>query len=158
MAEFRRWVLIGDTGCRLPTHCEGCQFDYGPGMGMIKAVATIVGAAAPLTAAAIWVAPAQAKPVGSDRAACALARARVAIDLHRDPSSIPDCETVRLDDAPRGFYVLALRGHCREPICGSTLIGWYAAQKSTGRLFEWDMGEDRLGRELRPVVKSARHP
>jgi hypothetical protein len=105
----------------------------------------IIGLTAPLAALLLWTAPAQAAPVRTGRAACALAKARVAARLRRAPSSIPGCETIRAVDSPRGFYVLALRGRCREPVCGSTLIGWYAVHKRTGRVFEWDVAELRLG-------------
>ena len=88
---------------------------------------------------------AHASPVGTGEAACGVVKARVATRLHRLPSSIPFCETLRVADSPRGFYILALRGRCREEICGSTLIGWYAVQKRTGRVFEWDVGDWRLG-------------
>ena len=88
---------------------------------------------------------AHASPVGSSEAACRVAKARVAARLHRPISNIPSCETLRAADSPRGFYLLALRGRCREASCGSTLIGWYAVQKRTGRVFEWDVGESRLG-------------
>ena len=95
---------------------------------------------------------AHASPVKTDGAACGVAKARVAARLHRPLSSIPFCETLRAADSPRGFYILALRGRCREEICGSTLIGWYAVQKRTGRVFEWDVGEWRLGASI------TRHP
>jgi len=99
-------------------------------------------------AGVLWATSAQAAPVMTNEAACAVATARVAEHLHRTRSSISSCETLRATDSPRGFYVLALRGWCREPICGSTLIGWFAVQKRTGRVFEWDVPEDRLGPPL----------
>jgi hypothetical protein len=99
----------------------------------------VAGAALPLAPSA------HASPVGTGGAACAVAKARVAARLHRRLSSIPFCEPLRAADSPRGYYILALRGRCREEICGSTLIGWYAVRKRTGRVFEWDVGERRLG-------------
>jgi hypothetical protein len=30
-------------------------------------------------------------------------------------------------------------------MCGSTLIGWYAVEKASGRVFEWHVGEWKLG-------------
>ncbi len=116
----------------------------------IIAAAAIIRPAAPLAAMLLWATPANVAPLRSSGAACALAKARVAAHLHRSQSSIPGCETLRAVHSPRGFYVLALRGWCREPVCGSTLIGWFAVQKTTGRVFEWDVTEDRLGVELRP--------
>ena len=115
----------------------------------IKAAAKIAGLTGPLAAMLLWAAPAHATPVRSRGVACALAKARVAAHLHRTRSSIRECETLRAVDSPPGYYILALRGWCREPICGSTLIGWFAVQKRTGRVFNWDVGESRLSTELR---------
>lgn len=92
--------------------------------------------------------PAHACPVRTGGAACTVAKARVAARLHRPLSSIPFCEILRAADSPPGVYILALRGRCREAVCGSTLIGWYAVQKRTGRAFEWDVGESRLGASI----------
>jgi hypothetical protein len=120
----------------------------------IKAAAMIIAPAAPLAAMVPWMASAHAAPVRTGGAACALAKARVAAHLHRIPSSIPDCETLRAVDSPQGYYLLALRGWCREPICGSTLIGWFAVRKRSGRIYEWDVPEMRLG----PRVGSRAYP
>lgn len=98
-----------------------------------------------LVAGATFASSAHAAPVRSGEAACRVAKARVAAGLHRPLSRIPFCETLRAADSPRGFYVVGLRGLCREEICGSTLIGWYAVQERTGRVFEWDVAEDRVG-------------
>ena len=98
------------------------------------------------TGAALGLTPsAHAAPVTTGKAACGVATARVAASLHRPLSRIPYCETLRAVDSPRGYYIVGLRGRCREEICGSTLIGWYAVQKRTGRVFAWDVGEWRLG-------------
>ena len=126
-------------------HCRHRRFSYRRRMIGIEAAARIIGSAAPLAAGMLWATSAQAQPARTAGAACALAKARVAAYHHRALSSIPSCETLRAGDSPRGFYVLALRGWCREPICGSTLVGWFAVQKRTGRVFEWDVGEWRLG-------------
>ncbi len=135
---------------RRPAHCGHWRIGYGRSMAGIKVAANIAGFMGPLVAMLVWAAPAHASPVRSGAAACALAKTRVATHLHRTRSSIPSCETLRATDSPRGYYILALRGWCRETICGSTLIGWFAVHKRTGRIFEWDVGEDRLGTELRP--------
>ena len=96
--------------------------------------------------AALALAPSvHASPVRTGGAACAVAKARVAARLHRPVSSIPFCEPLRAAASPRGYYILALRGRCREEVCGSTLIGWYAVRKRTGGVFEWDVAHDRLG-------------
>lgn len=32
----------------------------------------------------------------------------------------------------------------------STLLGWFAVERATGRVFDWDVVDDRLGVGLRP--------
>lgn len=111
-------------------------------MAWIRAAATII---APMPVMMLSATSAYAEPVRSGRAACTIATSRVAAHLRRAQSSIPTCEPIRAVDSPRGFYVLALRGWCREPVCGSTLIGWYAVEKASGRVFEWHVGNWKLG-------------
>ena len=110
-------------------------------MSISRVAAAIIAAGAALGLAL----SAHAAPVRTGRTACALAKVRVAASLHRPVSRIPYCETLRAVDSPRGFYIARLSGRCRQEICGSTLIGWYAVQKRTGRVFEWDVGEWRVG-------------
>ncbi|HEX2763488.1 MAG TPA: hypothetical protein VHM92_06540 [Allosphingosinicella sp.] len=118
-------------------------------MAGIERPATQIASVALLAASLfLWPASAHAAPVRTGGAACALAKSRVAAHLHRSRSSIPGCETIDAAYSPRGFYVLALRGWCREEVCGSTLIGWFAVEKRNGRLFEWDVAELRLGRPI----------
>src|SRR5690349_2872225 len=105
-----------------------------------------LGAAIIAGGAALSLAPlAHASLVRTGRAACAMAKVRVAASLRRRLSRIPYCEALRATDSPRGFYLVRLSGRCREEICGSTLIGWYAVQKRTGRVFAWDVGEWWVG-------------
>ena len=60
--------------------------------------------------AALGLAPsAGAAPVRTGRAACAVAKVRVAASLHRPVSRIPYCETLRAVDSPRGFGLNQLR-------------------------------------------------
>ena len=117
-------------------------------MSAFGLAATVMVAGATLTCAT----SAHASLVGTGGAACRVAEPVVAALLHRRVAGIPSCEALRAADSPRGFYVLVLHGRCREELCGSTLIGWYAVQKRTGRVFEWDVGEWRLGASL------TRHP
>lgn len=114
-------------------------------MAGIRAAAEII---TPVAAIVFGAAAAQTAPVRSEVAACTAATARAAAQLQRAPSSIPGCEPVGAADSPQGFYVLALRGRCRETVCGSTLIGWYAVEKGTGHVFEWDVAEWRLGSRI----------
>lgn len=113
-------------------------------MSGFRAAAKVMMAGATLA----FVPSAHASPVRTARAACAAAKARVAASLHRPLSRIPFCSTLKAADSPRAYYILALRGRCREEICGSTLIGWYAVLKRTGRVFAWDVGEWRLGASI----------
>ena len=89
-----------------------------------------------------------AAPVRTSIAACAAAKAQVSAARRIPPSRIASCDTLRRIDSPRGFYVLALHGWCREDICGSTNMGWFAVQKTSGRVFEYDMGRLKVGTQL----------
>lgn len=100
----------------------------------------------------LWALPAGAAPVKTAKAACTLAKARAAA-LGRFPvSAIAFCDIIPADSSPNGYYVMALHGrrHCGG-IC-STNMGWFAVEKATGRLFEWDVGEQKLG----PLVTANR--
>ena len=108
----------------------------------IKAAATAMVFEALLGAGA---APVQAAPVSTEEAACAVAKAAVSAQRRFPVSRIRLCDTIDPVHSPRGFYVLGLHGWCREEICGSTLMGWFAVQKATGRLFEWNVAENKLG-------------
>ena len=94
-------------------------------------------------------APVAAAPVRTAKAACALVKARVSARDQFPVSAIAFCDMIPEASVPKEFYVLALHGKrsdC-EGIC-STNMGWFAVQKSTGRVFEWDMAEDKLGRAV----------
>jgi hypothetical protein len=88
-----------------------------------------------------WSAPAVAATVTTEKAACHVAKARVAVRGHFPVSAIAFCDFIVSDAQPKGFYVLGLHGKrddCGGEVCGSTLMGWFAVQKATGRVFEWD--------------------
>jgi len=56
------------------------------------------------------------------------------------------CDIVVEEAQPEEFYVLAL--HSRRTDCDgicSTHMGWFAIQKATGRVFEWDIEKSELG-------------
>lgn len=82
--------------------------------------------------------------VESDQSACAAAIARVAWLRQLPPAHVASCEARRQSDVP-GFYVVALRSHCREEMCGSTLIGWFAVRKSDAAVIEFNVGEWKVG-------------
>lgn len=94
--------------------------------------------------------PVSSGPVSSGKTACALAKSRFIARDHFPASRIGSCEVLSPRDSPRGFYVLVLRSNRKcDGIC-STLLGWFAVEKATGRVFDWDVAEDRPGVELRP--------
>jgi len=103
-----------------------------------------------LCVAALYVAaaPASARPVRSAEAACAVVKSFVVAQQDVPPSVPAFCDTVASGSAPSGYYVLALHGNRRCEGGCSTNMGWYAVEKSDGRLFEWDVAEQKLGAPL----------
>ena len=90
--------------------------------------------------------------VGSAEAACVVATARVTAQNGLSTSHVSFCDHIAEADSPAGYYVMALRAHCREEICGSTNMGWFAVQKATGTAFEVDDVTDwKLGRRVPDV-------
>ena len=79
------------------------------------------------------------------RAACAVATARVTTQRGLPASHVAFCEHIPAADSPDGYYLMALRAHCSEELCGSTNMGWFVVQKATGDVFEWDVAESKLG-------------
>ena len=89
-----------------------------------------------------------AGPVRTSKAACERVKTYVSAVKHFPVSAVAFCDDIRASDSPKGFYILALHGHCRKAICGSTNMGWFAVQKKDGRVFEWDAADMKLGRPL----------
>ena len=91
-----------------------------------------------------------AAPVRTEKAACNQIRTRVAAVRHFRASVITYCDTIGSADSPKRFYVVALHSNRRcDGIC-STNMGWFAIQKTTGRVFEWDVADMKLGRLIKP--------
>lgn len=89
------------------------------------------------------------QPVSSAEAACVVATARVTAQRHLPTSHVAFCDDIPETDGRDGYYVMALRAHCSEELCGSTNMGWFAVQKATGEVFEVDDVSDwRLGRRV----------
>lgn len=91
---------------------------------------------------------AKTQTVPSAQAACAVATARVTAQGHLPASHVALCDDIREADIPDGYYLMALRAHCSEELCGSTNMGWFAVQKATGDVFEWDVAGAKLGRPV----------
>src|SRR5688572_14315968 len=86
-------------------------------------------------------APAEARPVNNAEAACRVAKARVGARDRFPVSRVGFCDIIPAAHSPRGYYVLALHSTRRCDYICSTNMGWFAVQKSSGRVFEWDVGE-----------------
>lgn len=92
------------------------------------------------------------QPVSSAEAACALATARVTAQNGLPASHVVFCDEIAEADSPSGYYVMALRARCAEELCGSTNMGWFAVQKTTGDVFEVeDVADWTLGRRVADV-------
>lgn len=87
-----------------------------------------------------------AVPVRSDESACFTATDRVAAVRQLPATHVAVCEAS--SNSVPGYYVVGLWGHCREDLCGSTLIGWFAVRKTDGDVFELDVGDWTVGRPL----------
>lgn len=84
--------------------------------------------------------------VRTPHAACERVKAEIASRDQFDVRNVAFCDIISKADSPRGYYVLALHG--ARPDCGgicSTNMGWFAVQKTSGRVFEWDVAESILG-------------
>jgi hypothetical protein len=83
--------------------------------------------------------------VSKAKTACEIVKAQVSASRHFPISVIAFCDIIPARSSPKAYYVLALhsRRQC-EGIC-STNMGWFAVQKLTGRVFEWDMAEEKPG-------------
>src|SRR4051794_11583251 len=91
-----------------------------------------------------------AAPVRNEKAACDRVKTRIAAIRHFPVSAVAFCDPIRAADGPKGYYVLALHSNRRcDGIC-STNMGWFAVQKETGRVFEWDVAQMKLGRPMVP--------
>ena len=90
---------------------------------------------------------ADSPPVNSEEAACTAVKARVAARDDFPVSRVAFCDFSM--DPPVGFYVLALQSTRRcEGIC-SRNMGWFAIERSSGRVFEWNVAEWELGAKVR---------
>lgn len=88
---------------------------------------------------------AKPEPVSSPQAACAVAIQEVTTLRDLPTSHVARCENIGED---ADYYPLALYAFCRDDLCGSTSMGWFAVSKRTGEVFEWDLTEEKPGPRL----------
>ena len=112
-------------------------------------MATLLWTASAFAFALASAAPAEARPVNSADAACTVAKTRVAARDNFPVSRVGFCDIIPAAHSPSGYYVLALHSRRRCDYICSTNMGWFAVEKSSGRVFEWDVGEWLLGPEIR---------
>ena len=88
--------------------------------------------------------------IKTSEAACEWVKARVSASRHFPKSAIAYCDTIPVNRSPKSVYVLQLHSkrEC-EGICSSSM-GWYAVQKTTGRVFEWNVADWRLASPVGP--------
>lgn len=133
-----------------PLRTSGARLVSSDELGSVTVSAKLV---ASLLAASLlqWPAPAGAASVTTEKAACKLTKVRVAARDHFPVSALSFCDFIVPEAQPKGFYVLGLHGKrydCGDDVCGSTLMGWFAVQRTTGQVFEWDDAEDKPGQEV----------
>ncbi len=91
------------------------------------------------------------RQVATAQAACAVATERVTSERRLPISHVAMCDNIAEADSPDGYYVLAMLAYCKEDVCGSTSMGWFAVEKSTGEVFEIaDVTDWRIGRRIGP--------
>jgi hypothetical protein len=91
---------------------------------------------------------AKSHPVPDVQAACTVATARITALRHLPISHVAYCEGSQSADNLQAYYIVGLHGRCLEEVCGSTLMGWFAVRKSDGNVFEYNVGESKVGRSV----------
>ena len=100
-----------------------------------------------LTGTILPQAPASAQPVMSEKVACERVKTTVSKEGRFPQSVIAFCDIIVPERQSNGYVVLGLhskRDDCGNYIC-STLMGWFAVRKADGRVYRWDIEEDRPG-------------
>jgi hypothetical protein len=89
--------------------------------------------------------------VAADAKACNLIKAALVARGDFKATDIAGCDGIIDSANPPGFRVTRVNGYCHEEICGSVLLGWFAVEEDTGRVFEIaDVGDWKLGSEVTP--------
>lgn len=85
-------------------------------------------------------------PDASPIEACDLLQETVVADGTYRDEQIYGCELRPREGAD--LHIGRLNAHCREEICGSVMLGWYAVNLETRQVWEWDISYDEVGKEL----------
>jgi hypothetical protein len=92
-----------------------------------------------------------AQSTASDDRVCALVKNAVVARGQYQEAHIAGCDGSAPNEDLNGYAVVRLNAYCREEICGSVLLGWYAVQLGSGRVFEWNVADWQLGPEINPA-------
>ena len=85
----------------------------------------------------------------ADVEACNAVQTTLAAAKRYSAAEMAGCDGIIDDQNPDGFRVLRVNGYCEQDVCGSVLLGWYALQLATGRVFEVsDLSEIAIGSEV----------
>lgn len=88
-----------------------------------------------------------ASPVRSDQEACTVATARITALRHQPVTHVAYCDASKDPELP-GYYIVSLHAYCREELCGSTLMGWFAVRQTDGAVFDFEVGEWQVGKPV----------
>ncbi|WP_156878177.1 hypothetical protein [Sphingopyxis sp. QXT-31] len=89
--------------------------------------------------------------ISADAKACDLLKASLVANRDFEEKNIAGCDGVVDSFNPPGFRIARVNGYCHEEICGSVLMGWFAVEEDTGRVFEWNVADEELGPEINPA-------
>lgn len=91
--------------------------------------------------------PAEITPpavIATGDAACAAATAHIVSRYPEAQDRLSSCDVIAEADSPPGYYILAVHSdRVCDGIC-STNMGWFAVERATGLVFDWDVGEQRV--------------
>lgn len=89
--------------------------------------------------------------VSADAKTCDRLKASLVASGDFEEKNIAGCDGI-IDSSNRpGFRIARVNGYCDEEICGSVLMGWFAVEEDTGRVFEVaDVADWKLGSEVTP--------
>lgn len=93
--------------------------------------------------------PAESVSAAAEGRACEAVRSAVIAERRYTRSQVAGCDAQDVDGL-RGYVTLRLEGYCRQEVCGSVLLGWFAVENGSNRVFEWIPGEQTVGSELSP--------